>query len=82
MGYDFLLQRILPTQGLNLNLLLWEADSLPLGHLGAINMILNYEEIKCLEQVTQDILGSLGSISGQTRKGTRENRTMLKEILS
>ena len=30
-----------------------------------------YEEIKCLEQVTQAIPGSLGSTSGQTRKGTR-----------
>ena len=34
VGCHFLLQGIFPTQGLNLCLLRWQADSLPLGHLG------------------------------------------------
>ena len=34
MGYHFLLQGIFPTQGWNLCLLHWQADSLPLSHLG------------------------------------------------
>ena len=38
----FLLQGIFPTQGLNLHLLLllhWQADSLPLSHLGSPNVV-------------------------------------------
>ena len=35
VGIRFLLQRILPTQGLNLCLPPWQADSLPLNHLGS-----------------------------------------------
>ena len=34
VGYHFLLQGIFPTQGLNPCLLHWQADSLPLNHLG------------------------------------------------
>ena len=34
VGCHFLLQGIFPTQGSNLNLLHWQADSLPLSHLG------------------------------------------------
>ena len=34
VGCHFLLQRIFPTQGLNPCLLHWQADSLPLSHLG------------------------------------------------
>ena len=34
MGYRFLLQGIFPIQGLNPHLLHWQADSLPLRHLG------------------------------------------------
>ena len=34
VGCHFLLQGIFPTQGLNLDLLLWQADSLPLSHQG------------------------------------------------
>ena len=34
VGCHFLLQGIFPTQGLNLRLLHWQADSLPLSHLG------------------------------------------------
>ena len=34
MGCRFLLQGIFPTQGSNLRLLRWQADSLALGHLG------------------------------------------------
>ena len=33
-GLSFLLQGIFPTQGSNLHLLHWQADSLPLSHLG------------------------------------------------
>ena len=35
MGCDHLLQGIFPTQGSNLCLLNWQADSLPLSHLGS-----------------------------------------------
>ena len=35
MGSHFLLQGIFPTQGLNLCLLHWQADSLPLSHQGS-----------------------------------------------
>ena len=35
VGCHFLLQRIFPTQGSNLCLLHWQADSLPLSHLGS-----------------------------------------------
>ena len=35
VGYHFLLQGIFLTQGLNLSLLHWQADSLPLSHLGS-----------------------------------------------
>ena len=42
MGYHFLLQEILPTQGLNLHLLHWCADSLQLSHLGSpLDCIIN-----------------------------------------
>ena len=42
MGCHFLLQGIFPTQGSNLHLLcllLWQADSLPLHHLGSLNIL-------------------------------------------
>ena len=35
VGYHFLLQGIFPTQGSNLCLLHWQADSIPLSHLGS-----------------------------------------------
>ena len=35
VGCHFLLQRIFPTQGLNLHLLHWQADSLLLSHQGS-----------------------------------------------
>ena len=35
VGCHFLLQGIFPTQGLNLHLLHWQADSLPLSHQGS-----------------------------------------------
>ena len=35
VGWHFLLQGIFPTQELNLHLLHWQADSLPLSHLGS-----------------------------------------------
>ena len=35
VGCHFLLQGIFPTQGLNLCLLHWQADSLPLSHQGS-----------------------------------------------
>jgi len=36
MGCHFLHQRIFPTQGYNLSLLHWQADSLPISHLGSV----------------------------------------------
>ena len=35
VGCHFLLQGIFPTQGLNTNLMHWQADSLPLSHQGS-----------------------------------------------
>ena len=35
VGYHFLLEGIFPTQGLNVCLLDWQADSLPLSHRGS-----------------------------------------------
>ena len=35
VGFHFLLQGIFPTPGLNLRLLYWQEDSLPLNHLGS-----------------------------------------------
>ena len=35
VGHHFLLQGIFPTQGPNSGLLYWQADSLPLSHLGS-----------------------------------------------
>ena len=39
-GFHFLLQGTLPTQGLNLCLLHWQASSLPLSHLGSPTCVL------------------------------------------
>ena len=39
MGCHFLLQGILPTQGSNLYLLHWQADSLPLSHLASPSLL-------------------------------------------
>ena len=39
MGCHFLLQGIFPTQGSNLCLLHWQVDSLPLSHLGSLNLL-------------------------------------------
>ena len=38
MGCHFFIQEISPTQGSNLRLLHWQADSLPLSHLGSPRM--------------------------------------------
>ena len=51
VGYHFLLQGIFPSQGLNLHLLRWQADSLPLSHLGSNTTILLYN--------TQYVLGHI-----------------------
>ena len=40
VGYHFLLQGIFPTQGLNPQLLHWQADSLPLSHPGCPSVLL------------------------------------------
>ena len=45
MGCHFLLQGILPTHGLNLSLLRWQMDSLPLSHQGSPNMVLPFHKI-------------------------------------
>ena len=44
VGCHFFLQRIFPTQGLNLCLLHWQAGSLPLSHLGSPSS--RYQHIK------------------------------------
>ena len=44
MGCHFLLQGIVLTQGLNLGLLHWQADSLPLSHLGSLLRMPRTEE--------------------------------------
>ena len=36
VGYHFLLQGIFPTQALNLHLIHWQVDSLPLSHQGSL----------------------------------------------
>ena len=41
VGCHFLLQGIFPTQGLNPYLLHWQADSLPLSHLGSPKLLIN-----------------------------------------
>ena len=42
MGGHFLLQGIFPTQGSNQGLLHWEADSLPLSHLGSPDSFIQF----------------------------------------
>ena len=42
VGCRFFLQGIFPTQGSNLHLLHWQADSLPLSHLGSLKKIIHY----------------------------------------
>ena len=41
VGYHFFLQGIFPTQGMNLCLLHWQADSLPLNHLSSVQFSLS-----------------------------------------
>ena len=41
----FLLQGTFPTQELNLDLLLWEVDSLPLTHQGSTPMVIHSEKL-------------------------------------
>ena len=43
VGYHFLLQGIFPTQGSNLRLLYWQADSLPLSHPGSTLLSIHQE---------------------------------------
>ena len=56
VGCHFLLQGISPTQGLNLHLLHWQADSLPLSHLGSPSWIIS--SVDC--SVMSDSLQPLG----------------------
>ena len=42
LGCHFLLQGIFPTQGSNLHLLYWQADPLPLSHLGSPMLVLSF----------------------------------------
>ena len=49
MGCHFIRQGIFPTQGLNLHLLHWQADSLPLSHLESPflqHSLINFQKIK------------------------------------
>ena len=45
VGCYFLFQRIFLTQGLNPPLLHWQADSLPLSHLGSPSVICNWPQL-------------------------------------
>ena len=47
VGCHFLLKGIFPTRGSNLQLLHWQADSLPLSHLGSLDEPL--VPLKCVE---------------------------------
>ena len=51
MGCHFLSQGIFPTQGLNLSLLHWQADSLPRSHQGSpvSSLILNKMPLASVE---------------------------------
>ena len=55
MDYHFLLQRIFLTHGLNLHLLHWQADSLPLSHQGSQNysivFIFQFSSVQSLSHV-------------------------------
>ena len=56
MSCDFLLQGIFPTQGLIpclLRLLRWQADSLPLSHLGSPTLCSSIPHIKIPSTFTQ-----------------------------
>ena len=46
VGCHFLLQEIFPTQELNLHLLHWQVDSLPLSHLGNQSLPYTVNKIK------------------------------------
>ena len=54
VGCHFLLQGILPTQGWNPCLLHWQADSLPLSHLGGpLKITPNYKESQLIHTAQQ-----------------------------
>ena len=52
MGCYFLHQRIFPTQGLNLCLLHWQADSLQLSYLGSHSLVAQMVKNLCAVQKT------------------------------
>ena len=53
VGCHFLLQGIFWTQGLNLHLLCWQVDSLPLSHLGTLKIALDGINQSFLNSVSQ-----------------------------
>ena len=59
VGCHFLFQGIFPTQGSNLSLLRWQADSLPLSHQGSpvSSLILNKMPLASAELLQGEHLG-------------------------
>ena len=53
VGCHFLFQGIFPTKGLNLHLLHWQADSIPLSHLGSppVEPPVTFKAKNCLEKI-------------------------------
>ena len=53
MGCHFLFQGLFPTQGLNLRLLHWQADSIPLSPLGSptVEPPVSFKAKNCLEKI-------------------------------
>ena len=56
LGCHFLLQGIFPTQGLNLRLLHWQADILPLSYLGSPSFIGYYKILNIVPCAIQSVL--------------------------
>ena len=85
VGYNFLLQGVFQTQGLNLCLLNWQEDSLPLSHLGSpLDYVIFPQFPKCvlpsfhisfhgqhLVSFTELVLGGVG---GRRRRGRQRMR--------
>ena len=68
VGCHFLLQGILPTQGLNLCLLHWQAGSLPLSHQGCPKNPCNPKQTGMVGQLIWEELGQ-GLLHGVSQVG-------------
>ena len=75
MGCHFLLQEVFPTQGSNLHLLHWQADSLPLSYLGSLTEKFFLKmETKALSTASW---GSLGLCRGSVDEQCSEEQAWL-----